>query len=217
MPTTSMASMPAPGPDVLPTGGNSGAGSRSVPPRKSAGRARRGEWLLDTQALAQSLYRDLRSLAAAVLADEWAAHSLQPTALAHEAFVKLVTNAGGERWETPGHFLAAAGQAMRRVLVDAARRRRARKRVACRCPEDVSALGIAVVDVDAEVVLVDDALDALAAENPSAADVVRLRYFGGFTVPEIAGLLGMPIRTVERRWTYARAWLGSRFLDTRDP
>lgn len=208
MATPIVASPPA------PAGSEPGDCDREIAtPLRGGDPRRRTEEPLETRVLAQSLYAELRALAAATLADEWAPHSLQPTALAHEAFVKLVTNVGGDAWDTPGRFFAAAAEAMRRVLVDSARRRKTLKRGGDAVRIDFVNLAVAARDIDAEMLLVDDVLDALAAESPVAADVVRLRYFGGFTLAETARVLSIPERTVGRRWAFARAWLHRRYLD----
>lgn len=165
--------------------------------------------LLATEQLVPLFLDELRRIAAWRLASERAGHSLQVTALTHEAVVRIMGGVAGDLWETPAHFFAAASEAMRRILVDAARKRDALKRGGGRGARyDVSSLGLAAPDIDQEIVLVDDLLEALAGADALAADVVRLRYFGGLTVSEVAAALGVPRRTVDRRWAYARAWFG---------
>lgn len=164
---------------------------------------------LSTARLVPLFYDELRKIAAGRLASERAGHSLQVTALTHEAVVRIMGGVAGERWASPADFFAAASEAMRRILIDAARRRSATKRGGGKGVRfEISALGLAVPDVGLEIVMVNDLLDSLAAADRLAADVVRLRYFGGLTVPEVATLLGVPRRTVDRRWAYARAWFG---------
>lgn len=162
-----------------------------------------------TARLVTLFHAELRRIAAQRLAGEWAGHSLQVTALTNEAVLRIMGGVAGDRWESPADFFAAASEAMRRILVDAARKRNAIKRgggIAARL--DISSLGLAAPDIDHEILVVDDILDALAAADSVAAEIVRLRYFAGLTVPEVAAALGVPRRTVDRRWAYARAWIG---------
>lgn len=164
---------------------------------------------LSTARLVPLFYAELRAIAARRLAGERAGHSLQVTALTHEAVVRIMGGVAGDLWATPADFFAAASEAMRRILVDAARKRSALKRGGGKAVRiEISSLGLAAPDIDQEILVVDDILDALAAADGLAADVVRLRYFGGLTVPEVASALGVPRRTVDRRWAYARAWFG---------
>jgi len=154
------------------------------------------------------VYDELRKLAAAKLAQEHPGQTLQATALVHEAYLRLVGGTTGDPgWDNRGHFFAAAAEAMRRILVESARRKSADKRGG----------GLAKIDLDdAEVVgpsdsddllALDEALTALAATDPVAADLVKLRYFAGLTGAEAAAVLGMSARTADRTWAYARAWL----------
>ena len=154
-------------------------------------------------------YAELKRLARIRLAEEWAGHSLQPTGLAHEAVLRLF-NSGREGWESRGHFFAVVSEEMRRVLVDAARRRRALKRGGAwrRVEVDPGALG--GEDKSLELLVVDDLLDRLAAVNPGAAEVVKMYYFGGLGMVEVAAILGVSDRTVQRRFRFARAWMASR-------
>jgi RNA polymerase sigma factor (TIGR02999 family) len=160
------------------------------------------------------VYDELRRLAAAQLAGEKAGHTLQPTALVHEAYLRLV---GGEQprdWTGRGHFLGAAAEAMRRILVDAARRKGALKRGGGRPPAELRDDDWISLTDPAEVLAVDEALAKLAAVDPPAAELVKLRYFAGLTVPEAAAALGLETRTTERLWKYARAWLRRALGDT---
>jgi RNA polymerase sigma factor (TIGR02999 family) len=153
------------------------------------------------------VYDELRDLAAARLTAERPGQTLQPTALVHEAYLRLVGASQPQDWNGRGHFFAAAAEAMRRILVEAARRKgRARhggdrRRVAL----DPDAAPVAAPDDD--LLALDDALARLAVIDPPAARLVELRYFAGLTMPEAADALGVPLRTAERNWTYARAWL----------
>jgi RNA polymerase sigma factor (TIGR02999 family) len=155
------------------------------------------------------VYAELRRLAAARMAAEAPGQTLQATALVHEAYLRLV---GGEQprdWNGRGHFFAAAAGAMQHVLVDRARRRAALKRGGGAARVDVPEDAIAAPDSrgDAEVLAVDDALGRLAAADPQAAELVKLRYFAGMSIPDAAAALGISSRTADRLWAYARAWL----------
>ena len=164
----------------------------------------------DRQAAADLLplvYDELRKLAAVRMAAESPDHTLQPTALVHEAYVRLVGPADGLRWDSRGHFFAAAAEAMRRILVDAARQKRTKKHGGdCRRVElpDVPA----EPDVaDDRLLILDAALTRLAAEDPVASRVVELRHFAGLSIEDAAAVLGLSRSVAYRHWTYARAWL----------
>jgi RNA polymerase sigma factor (TIGR02999 family) len=164
------------------------------------GDARAGERLIDI------LYRELHAMAERRLAREPAGNTLQPTALVHEAYLRLV----GQRridWRDRGHFLALAATMMRRVLVDRARARRAAKRGAGDTVITLVDAANASVDPSAEVLDVDRALERLAAAYPRHAHVVELRFFGGLELAEIGAVVGVTERTVKRDWAFARAWL----------
>ncbi|MBI4624362.1 MAG: sigma-70 family RNA polymerase sigma factor [Verrucomicrobia bacterium] len=154
------------------------------------------------------VYRELRKLAAAKMGRESAAQTLQPTALVHEAWLRL----GGEQqpnWQNRAHFFAAAAEAMRRILIDRARKRRARRHGGDQVRVDADELD-RVADLDRnddQLLAVHEALDQLAAEDPKKAEFVKLRFFAGFTLEEAAHALGIPEGTAKRWWTYSRAWL----------
>jgi RNA polymerase sigma factor (TIGR02999 family) len=152
------------------------------------------------------VYDELRKLAAARIAREAPGQTLQPTALVHEAWLKL---AGSERqqWRGRAHFFAAAAEAMRRILIDKARGKASQKRGADGCREEMHESRIELRAPSAEILAVHQALDALAAEDRLAAEVVKLRYFVGMTIPEIADALELSPRTADRHWAFARAWL----------
>jgi RNA polymerase sigma factor (TIGR02999 family) len=152
------------------------------------------------------VYQELRKLAAHKMANEAPGHTLQATALVHEAWLRLV-GSNQQSWENRAHFFGAAAEAMRRILVDHARRKQSQKRGGgAGCDElDESAL-ILAAPAD-ELLAVHEALDALSLEDPSAAELVKLRYFVGMTMEEAATALGLAPRTTERLWTYARVWL----------
>ncbi|HAN96011.1 MAG TPA: RNA polymerase subunit sigma [Planctomycetaceae bacterium] len=154
------------------------------------------------------VYDELRRLAARQLADEPAGLTLQPTALVHEAFLRLVGNAGDRPiWNHRGHFFAAAARAMRRILVESARRRRRIKRGGDREREALGIDQIAAPPEREDLIALDEALDRLQEADPVAAELVQLRYFTGLSLAEAARLLELPQRTADRRWAYARAWL----------
>jgi len=151
------------------------------------------------------VYDELRRLAAAKMAQEAPGQTLQATALVHEAWLRL---AGSDRqqWHGRAHFFGAAAEAMRRVLIDKSRRKASLKRGAD-APREELHDSIEVRAPAAEILAVHDALDALATEDPVAAAVVKLRYFVGMTIPEIADALNLSPRTADRHWAFARAWL----------
>ena len=152
------------------------------------------------------VYDELRRVAERRMALQPAGHTLQATALVHEAFLRLIGNPS-RTWADRRHFFAAATEAMRHILVD-----RARKKAALRHGANAVALTwddvlMAAPDRDEQVLAVHEALDALAMQEPAVAQLVKLRFFGGFTFAEAAELLGISERTAKRDWSYARAWL----------
>jgi RNA polymerase sigma factor (TIGR02999 family) len=161
----------------------------------------------DPQAASQLLplvYDELRKLAAQKLAHEPTGQTLQPTALVHEAYLRLV---GDQTFEGRGHFFAAAAEAMRRILVENARRKGRRKRGGHLDRADLDERQLAAPEIREDIVALDQALTKLAGEDKRAADVVQLRYFAGLALPEVAHVLGVSPRTAGRLWSYARAWL----------
>ncbi len=152
------------------------------------------------------VYDELRRIAAHKMAQEAPGHTLQPTALVHEAWLRLVGD-GNPQFEGRAHFFAVAAEAMRRILVEAARRKRSLKRGAGAEREELNELHLVQTAPSDEVLAVNEALDLLAKEDPTAADLVKLRYFVGMTMDEAAVALGLPLRSAERLWTYARTWL----------
>jgi len=161
----------------------------------------------DRQAAADLLplvYDELRRLAAARLAAEAPGHTLNPTALVHEAYLRLV---GDQKFDGRGHFFAAAAEAMRRVLVDRARDRNRLKRGGGRQRVDLDRLTGLVAASDDDLLGLDEALDRLAQDYPAAAELVKLRFFAGMTLAEAADALGLSDRTADRYWVFARTWL----------
>ena len=160
------------------------------------------------------VYEELRKLAAHRLAHESPGHTLQATALVHEAYARLVDAGGGRDWNGRGHFFAAAAEAMRRILIERARRARRVRHGGGRQRLDLDRLDSRHLQLDAsddvaseELLALDEALSCLEREEPDAASVVKLRYFTGLTIEEAAAALGISVRTANRHWAYARAWL----------
>lgn len=152
------------------------------------------------------VYDELRRIAAHKMTQERPDHTLQPTALVHEAWLRMIGD-GNEQFAGRGHFFAVAAEAMRRILVESARRKRSLKRGAAARREELDESQLVQTAPSEEMLAVDEALDLLAAEDPTCADLVKLRYFVGMTMEETATALGVPLRTAERLWTYSRAWL----------
>ena len=165
------------------------------------------------QRLLPLVYEELRRLAASRMGRESAGHTLQPTALVHEAWLRL----GGDRqpeWSNRAHFFSAAAEAMRRVLIDHARRRLAQRRGGGHEHLDISELHLAATTDDAHVLAVNDALEGFAQVEPRKAELVKLRYFAGLTLPEAAQAMGISLATAERWWAYARACLSKVLTET---
>ena len=157
-------------------------------------------------ALLSLVYEELRKLAANRMANEAAGHTLQPTALVHEAWLRLVRG-DDKRFENRAHFFAAAAEAMRRILIDHARRKSARKHGGSLERVDLEQIDVPARAEDDTLLRVNESLDALAREDAKAAELVKLRFFGGLSVEEAAGVLGVTDRTARRYWRFARAWL----------
>ena len=158
------------------------------------------------------VYDELRKLAAAKLTREKPGQTLQATALVHEAYLRLVDAEKALHWNSRGHFFAAAAEAMRRILVEQARKRSRLKRGGDRKRLDLEGLQLCVPEVGAELIALDEALSEFARKDPEKAALVKLRYFAGLTVPEAARALGISTSTADRYWTYARAWLYRRIV-----
>jgi len=152
------------------------------------------------------VYDELRRIAAHKMAREAAGHTLQPTALVHEAWLRMLGD-GNPSFDGRAHFFAAAAEAMRRILVDAARRKRSLKRGGSAEREELHESQLVLEAPSEEMLAVHEALDLLAAEDPTSAELVKLRYFVGMTMEEAAAALGISLRTAGRLWSYGRAWL----------
>jgi RNA polymerase sigma factor (TIGR02999 family) len=164
----------------------------------------------DPQAASQLLplvYDELRKLAAKRLALEAPGQSLDATALVHEVYLRLVGDDSRQSWENRRHFFAAAAEAMRRILIENARRKRRLRHGGDKSRLPLDAVYLANVAADEQMMAVDEALGRLAEEEETVAEVVKLRYFAGLTIQETASILGISARTVSRHWSYARAWL----------
>jgi RNA polymerase sigma factor (TIGR02999 family) len=158
-------------------------------------------------ALLPLVYAELRRLAARKLAHETPGQTLDATGLVHEAYLRLVDADGDPPWDNRGHFFAAAAEAMRRILVDNARRKRSRKHGGGRQREDLEDVDLAAPEPSEDVLALDEALTRLAARDPVKAELVKLRYFAGLSLPQAAEVLGISTSTADRYWAYARAWL----------
>lgn len=152
------------------------------------------------------VYDELRRLAAHRMANEAAGQTLQPTALVHEAWLRLVGN-DNQKWDGRAHFFAAAAEAMRRILIDRARRKRRLKHGGEMQRVDFTTLDVAILTDDEHLLAVDEALQKLAERDPVSAQLIKLRFFAGLPNIEAARLLGIPERSAKRTWAYARAWL----------
>jgi RNA polymerase sigma factor (TIGR02999 family) len=153
------------------------------------------------------VYEELRKLAAARLAQERPGQTLQPTALVHEAYMRLIGGTNSPAWQNRGHFFAAAAEAMRRILIDAARRKQSSKRGGGRRREEMLDAEAPLPEDQDDLLALDEALTKLAAQDPVAAQLVKLRYFGGLTMEQAAEVLDMSPRNAYYNWNYARSWL----------
>jgi RNA polymerase sigma factor (TIGR02999 family) len=152
------------------------------------------------------IYDELRHLAASHMAQERPGHTLQATAIVHEAWLRLVSD-GDRTWQNRAHFFGAAAEAMRRILIENARRKSALKRGGGLLRVDIEGLDIAAATPDDKILMLNEALENLQAEDPEKARIVVMKFFGGMTNQELAEHLGVTERTVERQWAFARAWI----------
>jgi RNA polymerase sigma factor (TIGR02999 family) len=165
---------------------------------------------LAAEQLMALVYEELRQLARRKMTRERPGHTLQPTALVHEAWLRLIGKDGKPHFQNRAHFFAAAAEAMRRILVERARRQEILRKGGYAVREELEDSALIVAAPDAQLLAIHECLNDLAAEDPTAAELVKLRYFVGLTMPETAEILGMALRTAEEIWTYARAWLRER-------
>lgn len=152
------------------------------------------------------VYEDLRRHAVVQMAHEMPGQTLQPTALLHEAWLR-VSGGGRKQWQNRAHFFGAAAEAMRRILIENARRKSRLKRGGDQLRVDIDKIELAATTPDEKVLLIDEALERLKLQDAEKAQVVVLKFFGGRTNQEVAEILGVTERTVERHWAYAKAWL----------
>lgn len=156
--------------------------------------------------LLELVYGELRALATHKMAQEAPGHTLQPTALVHEAWLRLV-GSGTPTFQNRAHFFSAAAEAMRRILIDRARRRRTQRHGGGYQRVDIDDCDLASPQADDELLAVNEALDQLSKKYPAQAEVVKLRYFGGRTNEEVAEVLGISVASVKNYWAFSRAWL----------
>jgi RNA polymerase sigma factor (TIGR02999 family) len=159
------------------------------------------------QRLLPLVYDELRRLARSQLEHERAGHTLQATALVHEAYLRLVGPEDEPQWDSRGHFFGAAAEAMRRILVENARRKGRLKRGGDLEREELFAETIVAPEVNSDVLELDAALEQFEQQHPRKAELVKLRYFAGLTLPQAAEVLGIGVSTADRDWAYAKAWL----------
>lgn len=153
------------------------------------------------------VYEELRKLAAQRMVHESPDHTLQATALVHEAYLRLVNGSEPQQWNGRGHFFAAAAEAMRRILINRARDKGRTKRGGSFRRVDLEKIAVAVATADTDLLAIDEAIETLAGEDPQCAAVVKLRFFAGLSIEETASALNISASTAKRHWTYARAWL----------
>ncbi|MBM4125281.1 MAG: sigma-70 family RNA polymerase sigma factor [Nitrospira sp.] len=159
------------------------------------------------------VYEELRKLAAAKLAHEKPGQTLQATALVHEAYLRLVDVESVQHWDSRGHFFAAAAEAMRRILVEQARHKKALKSGGDRQRVEMSVIEGAAVTPQVDLLALNEALDRLEARDARAAQIVKLRFFVGMTLEETAKAMGISVATVKTDWAYAKTWLRTAMLD----
>lgn len=161
------------------------------------------------------VYSELRKLAAAKLAHEKPGQTLQATALVHEAYLRLIGGNNTQSWDSRGHFFSAAAEAMRRILIDQARRKRSQRQGGGLQRHELDHVEIAATEPSGDLLALNEALARFEAKDKLKAELVKLRYFAGLTIPQAAEALGISSATADRYWAYARAWLHSE-LSTRE-
>jgi RNA polymerase sigma factor (TIGR02999 family) len=159
------------------------------------------------------VYDELRRLAAQKMAQEKPGQTLQATALVHEAYIRLVDVEKAQHWDSRGHFFAAAAEAMRRILIQSVRRKQSRKRGGRMDRRELADTDLAVDTDPLDILALGEAIDLLAAEDPTAASLAKLRVFAGLSVDEAGSALGLPHTSAYREWTYAQAWLRAKLRD----
>jgi RNA polymerase sigma factor (TIGR02999 family) len=162
-----------------------------------------------TPKLFQLVYEELRRMASIKMRSEASDHTCQPTALVHEAFIRLVDRENPQAWNSRGHFFAAAAEAMRRILIESARRKAATKRGGGMVRQAFDDVSSREDDFAARALEINDALDALTEEDPQTAELVKLRLYAGLSITEAADLLGLSRSTAYENWKFARAWFGA--------
>ena len=160
-----------------------------------------------TEELLPIVYDELRKLAAARMAHEAPNHTLQATALVHDAYVRLVDSDRNQDWDSRGHFFSAAAEAMRRILIDRARKKATVKRGGGFRQIDLDSAELVSTAPPEAMLMIDEAINRLGVEEPLAAELVKLRYFAGLPIEDAANALDISTRSAYRHWTYARAWL----------
>lgn len=173
--------------------------------------------ILSSNELFPLVYGELRKLAAAKLLREKSGLTLQPTALVHEVFLRLVAPNDQQHWDSVAHFFAAAANAMRRILIENARKKQSLKRGGDLVRVEITIDEVAMDFDDHHLIRLDEALERLAKEDPDKAKLIELRFFGGMTVEQSCELLGISKATSHRYWNYARAWLFLQLSDEKDP
>jgi len=162
------------------------------------------------------VYKELRKLATLRLACEAPGQTLQSSDLVHDAYLRLIGEGDQKQWDGRGHFFAAAAEAMRRIMVEQARHKKRLKRGGGRLRVELDAADFLAKEPSEDLEALDEALSKLAAEDPAKAELVKLRFFAGLTMPEIARVLKISLATAERHWTYARTWLFAELKDRGD-
>ena len=163
------------------------------------------------------VYEELRKIARSKMAHEATQQTLQPTALVHEAYVRLVDSTNPQVWNSKGHFFGAAANAMRRILVENARRKKTLRRGGDRRRSQFDLENLALEDQDEFLLALDENLSSLEQEYPDVSKVVQLRYFAGLSIEKTAETMELSVRTVNRHWAFAKAWLYARLSETEDP
>lgn len=162
------------------------------------------------------VYDELRRLAAAKMKEENAGHTLQPTALVHDAYVRLVDQSEPQQWQNRRHFVAAAAEAMRRILIERARQKKSLKRGGNHQRVDRELADLAMLPLECDGLLaIDEALERLAAKDARKAQLVKLRFYTGLTIPQAASALNISVSTAENDWSYARSWLRLEMSETK--